>query len=210
MASELKSDEEGMAEILQTNETVIRVMDRYKGVFGEPPPSTASTSSSSSATSTTATAATGGGATTTTTSSSGATASGSDTATGGGASSKQDDVLIDLLDLDLGPSPSGGNLSSGSGGSIGAGGSGSGTNLGSLLDDFGSLSMLTLFSCQLCMHCSTSVIYMLTHSFSLPPLSLSLSLSPHATDLPPVASTAQSTVRCTFTPMYMYCTCSYT
>ena len=195
-----------MAEILQTNETVIRVMDRYKGVFGDPPPpSTASTSSSSSATSTTATAATGGGATTTTTSSSGATASGGDTATGGGASSKQDDVLIDLLDLDLGPSPPGGNLSSGSGGSIGAGGSGSGTNLGSLLDDFGSLSMLTLFSCQLCMSDSLLFMYMLTLSFSLPPLSLiSLSPPPHTTDLPPVASTAQSTVRRTLTPMYMY------
>ena len=139
MASELKQDEEGMAEILQTNETVIRVMDRYKSIFGESPPST--TASSSTATngtpssSTTSTAT--GGSGTTVTSSSGATAAGGAGAT---ASSKQDDVLIDLLDLDLGPPPSGGG--GGGGGATGGGNlaSGSGTNLGSLLDDFESLS----------------------------------------------------------------------
>ena len=137
MASELKPEEEGMTEILQTNETIIRVMDRYKSIFGEPPSTDTSSSTTNTATSTTATAAG-----TVTTSSGGATASGGDATAGGGASSKQDDVLIDLLDLDLGgTSAAGGNLSSGSGASIGAGGSGSGTNLGSLLDDLGSLSM---------------------------------------------------------------------
>lgn len=140
MASELKQDEEGMAEILQTNETVTRVMDRYKGIFGEPPATSMSTPSSSTNTATTTTASMTGA---TNTVPSGATA-GSEGATGGatsGAADKQDDVLIDLLDLDLGPPPSsagGGNLVSGSGTSLG-GGSGSGTNLGSLLDDIGSL-----------------------------------------------------------------------
>ena len=136
MASELKQDEEGMAEILQTNETVIRVMDRYKSIFGEPTPKTNGTSATTMAGSTTTAAGGGDG---TSTSASGAAALGC--VAEGGASSKQDDVLIDLLGLDLGPSPtvaSGGNLSSGSGASIG-GGSGSGANLGSLLDDLGSL-----------------------------------------------------------------------
>ena len=140
MASELKQDEEGMAEILQTNETVIRVMDRYKSMFGEPPSTTASSSSTSSTTMATTTAASTMGDTAMTVASEGATG-------GGETSTKQDDVLIDLLGLDLGPAPSGGggsggNLSSGSGASVGAGGSGSGTNLGSLLDDLGSLGKI--------------------------------------------------------------------
>ena len=139
MASELKQDEEGMAEILQTNETVIRVLDRYKAIFGEPPSSTASTTTATSTISSTSMA------TSSTTTSSGATGGGGNIgegAAGATAASKQDDVLIDLLDLDLGPPPSGGsgggNLASGSGASLGGGGGG--TNLGSLLDDFGSLS----------------------------------------------------------------------
>ena len=127
MASELKQDEEGMAEILQTNETVIRVMDRYKAIFGEPPPPSGSSSTSSSTTATTSSStssatATGGSATTVT-SSSGATGGEGATAT---AASKQDDILIDLLDLDLGPPPSatgggavgGGILANGSGASL--------------------------------------------------------------------------------------------
>ena len=36
MASELKPKEEGMAEILQANDSLIRVMDRYKKIMGEP------------------------------------------------------------------------------------------------------------------------------------------------------------------------------
>ena len=35
MASELKPKEEGMAEILQANDSLIRVMDRYKKIMGE-------------------------------------------------------------------------------------------------------------------------------------------------------------------------------
>ena len=144
MASELKQDEEGMAEILQTNETVIRVMDRYKSIFGEPPPSTTAASSSttttngtpSSATTSTAT----GGSGSTVASSSGAAGNIGEGAT---AASKQDDVLIDLLDLDLGPPSS----SVGGVGAVGGGNlaSGSGTNLGSLLDDFESLSKEIIF-----------------------------------------------------------------
>ena len=148
MASELKQDEEGMAEILQTNETVIRVLDRYKSIFGEPPPSTtvasSSTTTNGTPSSSTASTATGGSGTTVT-SSLGATGNigeGATAAAGGGAgataASKQDDVLIDLLDLDLGPPSS----SVGGGGAVGGGNlaSGSGTNLGSLLDDFENLS----------------------------------------------------------------------
>ena len=155
MASELKQDEEGMAEILQTNETVIRVMDRYKSIFGEPTTNGTSTTSSTT-TATTTTTASG-------TPSSGAVASGAEggVAAGGGASaSKQDDVLIDLLDLDLGPPATivggGANLSSGSGTSVG-GGSGSGTNLGSLLDDLGSLGTIkyNIHRCH-----TNSIIYM--------------------------------------------------
>ena len=36
MASELKPKEEGMGEILQANDSLIRVMDRYKKLMGEP------------------------------------------------------------------------------------------------------------------------------------------------------------------------------
>lgn len=149
MASELKQDEEGMAEILQTNETVTRVMDRYKAIFGEPPSSTASPATTgTTATTSTTSAATGGSATTVTSSSGAAGGEGATAAAGATAASKQDDVLIDLLDLDLGPPPSGGgggaagggNLASGSGASLGGGGGGSGPNLGSLLDDLESLS----------------------------------------------------------------------
>ena len=159
MASELKQDEEGMAEILQTNETVIRVMDRYKSIFGEPPPSTTASSSSTTTngtpSSSTTSTATGGSGTIVTSSSGaagnigeGATAAAG--GTGATASSKQDDVLIDLLDLDLGPPSS----SVGGGGAAGGGNlaSGSGTNLGSLLDDFESLSkeIIIVFSLHTC------------------------------------------------------------
>ena len=222
MASELKPEEEGMTEILQTNETVIRVMDRYKSIFGEPPSTEASSSTTSAATSTTATAAG-----TTMTSSGGATASGgAEAATGGGASSKQDDVLIDLLDLDLGAPPAGGgNLSSGSGGSIGAGGSGSGTNLGSLLDDLGSLSMWqveiqckrfnSLVCALLTLSLSPPLSFSLSHSLSLSfSLTFFLALSSFlltqscTTDLPPVASTAQSTVSPYHTHTHTYIVCT--
>jgi hypothetical protein len=149
MASELKQDEEGMAEILQTNETVIRVMDRYKAIFGEPPSTTASSTTTNGTPSTTSTATTGG-STTTVTSSSGAAGGGEGATASAGATaaSKQDDVLIDLLDLDLGPPPSGGGSGGGGGGAAGGGNlaSGSGTNLGSLLDDFESLSKEMMFS----------------------------------------------------------------
>ena len=36
MASELKPKEEGMGEILQANDSLIRVIDRYKKIMGEP------------------------------------------------------------------------------------------------------------------------------------------------------------------------------
>ena len=36
MASELKPKEEGIGEILQANDSLIRVIDRYKRVMGEP------------------------------------------------------------------------------------------------------------------------------------------------------------------------------
>ena len=39
MASQITSTEEGMAEVLKTNDELLRVLDRYKAVFGELPKS---------------------------------------------------------------------------------------------------------------------------------------------------------------------------
>ena len=170
MASELKQDEEGMAEILQTNETVIRVMDRYKAIFGEPPSSTSSSTTTSTTATTSSTSTATGGSATPAMSSSGATGGGGNIGEGATAASKQDDILIDLLDLDLGPPPSGGagagggNLASGSGASLGGGGAGNATNLGSLLDDFESLSKNT-HSNYFCTPLSLSLFSMLLYQF---------------------------------------------
>ena len=42
MASQITSTEEGMAEVLKTNDELLRVLDRYKAVFGELPNSSTS------------------------------------------------------------------------------------------------------------------------------------------------------------------------
>lgn len=45
MASQIASTEEGMAEVLKTNDDLLRVLDRYRAVFGELPASQPSTGS---------------------------------------------------------------------------------------------------------------------------------------------------------------------
>lgn len=120
MASELKNNEEGMAEILAANESLLRITDTYKRIFeGDEEGATKTNGTStettvnSSASATTSTATpTNSVPPTNTEGTGGVLSSGSSGATAAGNS----DVLIDLADLDFGPPPSGssqdGNLSS--------------------------------------------------------------------------------------------------
>ena len=130
MASELKNNEEGMAEILAANESLLRITDTYKHMFEEPAETPGSTTNG---TSTETTVNSSASAVTLTTTS---TTSAPPTASGGGANSissaaGSSDVLIDLADLDFGPPPSGYTGSS----------SGQDGNLSSFLDDQGLLGV---------------------------------------------------------------------
>ncbi len=122
MASDLKNNEEGMADILAANEGLLRVTDTYKRIFessndsttngttNETPPPTTSASTTQETNSTTEGVV--------------------NTASGGGTDDS--DVLIDLAGLDFGPPPtpmSGGVVTQDS------------ANLGSLIDDFGLLGI---------------------------------------------------------------------
>ncbi len=153
MASELKQNEEGMADILRTNDTVLRVMDLYKSKMGEDNLPTSNLDeeeagrvASSSAALLAGSASSSGiplGEMAVTNSSeleeengtAGVGAGDNGGATGGG------DILIDLGDLNFDTSP----MMSGSGAVGGGGGGGvsmdlnSSLGLGSLMDDLSAL-----------------------------------------------------------------------
>lgn len=90
MANQITNTEEGMAEVLKTNDALLRVLDKYVSVLGEVPPDTTSSNVSSTTTTTTSnTTPTAVGTTST---------PGTDESKGGGG---MDDLLIQLDDLDL-------------------------------------------------------------------------------------------------------------
>ena len=149
MASELKENEEGMSEILRTNDSVLRVMDLYKtkmAGFPKTESSDAGATGDSSASSAKTTESGGpqvqGSSEATPTSSSGQN----------GAAGGLSDVLIDLADLNFGGSSAaagggvGGGLDGlGGGGATAAAGGNTSTDLnsslglGSLMDDISAL-----------------------------------------------------------------------
>ncbi len=138
MASELKENEDGMSEILRTNDSVLRVLDFYKTKMESLPPLPSSNSGTGASSGS-------GGDSSAAKASSGEVHGSSEAATSGqnGATGGTSDVLIDLADLNFG---SGGGLDGAVGG--GAGG-GAGTNsstdlnsslgLSSLMDDISAL-----------------------------------------------------------------------
>ena len=96
MASDLKQNEDGMTEILQANDDLMRVMDQYKRTIGEGDGkgrTETTTVNGATAASETASSETTSGATATT----GATAVGSN--------DSSNDVLIDLADFNFGETP---------------------------------------------------------------------------------------------------------
>ena len=129
MASELKENEEGMTDILRTNDSVLRVMDLYKSKMGNLPELESGGNSSKGATGTTDTASKD-----TPTDGQGKTseepaASAQNGATGGAGGGS--DVLIDLADLNFGATPV-----SGAEGGLDLNSS---LGLGSLMDDISAL-----------------------------------------------------------------------
>ena len=90
MASQITSTEEGMAEVLKTNDDLLRVLDRYKVVFGELPPPQQSTGSEPVPQQVQDPSAS------TTTSTAGAAAMSTAASGGGGGGGGMDSLLIDL------------------------------------------------------------------------------------------------------------------
>ena len=141
MASEMKQNEDGMSDILQTNEKLLRVSDRYHKLIGGTEPEAATTGTENGTSKKLASseasgeaAGTGSVATVTKTE---ATPTETPGAVGGGDVS---DVLIDLADLNLGPPPPSASNS--------AGGQASGN-----MDLLGELGMLGEFVCLfVCLH----------------------------------------------------------
>ena len=144
MASELKENEDGMSDILHTNDSVLRVMDLYKSKMerylqpatGDGAVSTSTTTTSTStasvatASKATATASGGGTVKDSQETSGSADQNGVSEATGGAS-----DVLIDLADLNFDPMP----LSVSSVGMGGVTGTDPNSSLGSLMDDISAL-----------------------------------------------------------------------
>ena len=109
MASELKQNEEGMSEILRTNDSVLRVMDLYKSKIGDPGATNEEGSKGGGAT---ASNTKGGGATTSSTNTTVTTSStsvpGDQSASkapppeeNGATGGVDSDILIDLADLNF-------------------------------------------------------------------------------------------------------------
>ena len=150
MASELKQNEEGMSEILRTNDSVLRVMDLYKSKLGDPSKASSdngtvekapqiSNGAAKESSNVSSTKADSGDQLP---SSSEATALVENGATGGGGA---DDILIDLADLNFGSSPA----ATGDSGASGGGGSSttdlnSSLGLGSLMDDLTALGVCVM------------------------------------------------------------------
>lgn len=136
IASELKADEEGMSEILRTNDSVLRVTDLYKSKMGGSPRSPTSDGAVGGATSNINTASKN---TSSDSKESGTQGQGSSSVVAAsdqnGATGGVSDILIDLADLNFGTTPTTGLE--------GVGGSGADLNsslgLGSLLDDISAL-----------------------------------------------------------------------
>ncbi len=122
MASDLKNNEEGMADILAANEGLLRVTDTYKRIFesSDQAATNGMTETASGATSAPAPSTEGVNS----------TASGGVNSTSG-AGDSGGDVLIDLAGLDFGPPPT-----------PVIGGATQDANLSSLIDDFGLLGTL--------------------------------------------------------------------
>ena len=151
MASELRENEEGMTEILRTNESVLRVMDLYTTKIGNSGSGSVAQSASASSNST---AESAGKASTTTSekedlsaaSQNGVAASSSSGgATGGGEAS--DSVLIDLADLNFDPIMGGGSGGGGGGGGASSGGLDLNSSLSTLMDDISSLGQFLIKTC---------------------------------------------------------------
>ncbi|XP_064406419.1 ADP-ribosylation factor-binding protein GGA1-like [Halichondria panicea] len=121
MASDLKNNEEGMADILAANEGLLRVTDTYKRIFesSDQAATNGMTETASGATSAPAPSTEGVNS----------TASGGVNSTSG-AGDSGGDVLIDLAGLDFGPPPT-----------PVIGGATQDANLSSLIDDFGLLDL---------------------------------------------------------------------
>jgi hypothetical protein len=139
MASELKENEGGMSDILQTNDSVLRVMDLYTAKIASLPPLPSSEGAEGASSNSTENAAskvdsaTSGGDQVQSSSSEVTTAAqqnGTLGATGGGSDS---DVLIDLADLNFDP------VGTSDGASGGTSELNSSLGLGSLLDDISAL-----------------------------------------------------------------------
>lgn len=131
MASELKQNEEGMSEILQTNDDLARVLDQYKRAFGDDKSEEGASSATASETPTT----NGASTSTSLVADSGAVgAMATDAKTTGATASDSNglgsDILIDLADLNFGSSGPGQNAATAS------------STSGSLLDDLGQLGVL--------------------------------------------------------------------
>ncbi len=120
MASDLKNNEEGMADILAANEGLLRVTDTYKRIFESSDQSTTNGTAATASSSTSAPRTEGVNS----------TASGGVSSTSGGGDSGGD-VLIDLAGLDFGPPPT-----------PVIGGTTQDANLSSLIDDFGLLGTI--------------------------------------------------------------------
>ncbi len=123
MASDLKNNEEGMADILTANEGLLRVTDTYKLIFEssndsttngttvETPPPSMSASTTQEANST----------------------PGGEVSSAAGGGTEGGDVLIDLAGLDFGPPPT----------PVIGGATQDPANLSSLINDFGLLGIET-------------------------------------------------------------------
>ena len=99
MASELQPNEEGMSDIIQANDALIRVLDHYERVVGPKDKGQSSTNTPTTITTTTTT-------TTSTNASSGdySSQNGSSGAKEGGSGGASD-LLLDLADLNFGNPP---------------------------------------------------------------------------------------------------------
>ncbi len=149
MASELKQNEEGMTDILQTNDSVLRVMDLYTAKIGKPATTSEATPTVSNglngttASSSTSEGQEGAAASATATPATSTVASSSEgqaTATSDRVVSGRNEeasALIDLADLNFDPTP----ISGAVGGNSASGGAdlSSSTGISSLLDDLGAL-----------------------------------------------------------------------
>ena len=129
MASELKQNEEGMSDILQTNDSVIRVIDLYNSKMKQSPsPQTTDTASSSEGVAANGVDNVAGASSTAAMAVSAAIAT---TGTASADSQVTGNALIDLADWSFDPNPISG--------AVGGVGISSNSGLGSLMDELSAL-----------------------------------------------------------------------